>query len=210
MPISVSSIRLVYPIRNAETGVTRDVVINELKAVPPNMKSENMTLDRWEYGNKWDRLVPGINVVIPWPEVAAPEHEAKAADTVREQVEERTFYYGLLAPPMPRQVIDELRNKYSRFRTRHEPWYLRQKEMEGQLERSRREAAKSMQTPLDEFHEKQRAIRDARGEPELTDEMLEKLGRIMADRKAVALDQAAVSEGAGRAPPSPPPAPATP
>ncbi|GJN73366.1 KOW motif containing protein [Purpureocillium lilacinum] len=194
MPISVGSIRLVYPIRNPETGVTRDVVINQLKAVPPNMQSENMTLDRWEYGNKWDRVVPGINVVIPWPEVEAPEYEAMPADTVREQVEDRTFYYGLLAPPMPEKVVDELRNKYSRFRTRHEPWYVEQKEMEEEIMAGRDEALRSMQTPLEEFHEMQREIRDSQGEPELSEEMLEKLGQIMAQKKAAALEQAGVSE----------------
>ena len=172
MPISIASIRLVYPIRNPETGVTRDVVINQLKAVPPNMKSESMTLERWEYGNKWDRLVPGINVVIPWPEVEAPEFETHPADTVREQAEDRTFHYSLLSPPMPEQVVDELRNKYSRFRTRHEPWYVEQKEAEEEARKGLKEAAKSMQTPLDEFHEMQREIRDSQGEPELTDEML--------------------------------------
>ena len=209
MPISIASIRLVYPIRNPETGVTRDVVINELKAIPPNMKSENMTFDRWEYGNRWDRLVPGINVVIPWPEVEAPEHEAMAADTLREQVEERTFHYGLMSPPMPPPVIDELRNKYSRFRTRHEPWYVQQKEAEAEAQRRRRGPAASMQTPLQEFHEKQRKIRDAQGEPELTAEMLEKLGRIMANRKAAALGQAGAVEAPAAAPSPPPSAAAT-
>ncbi|KND92857.1 hypothetical protein TOPH_02663 [Tolypocladium ophioglossoides CBS 100239] len=205
MPISIGSIRLVYPIRNPETGVIRDVVINQLKAVPPNMKSENMTLDRWEYGNKWDRLVPGINVVIPWPEVEAPEYEAMPADTVREQAEDRTFYYSLLSPPMPEQVIDELRNKYSRFRTRHEPWYIEQKEAEEEARKGQMEAVKSMQTPLDEFHEMQREIRDSQGEPELTDEMLEKIGQAMAKKKAAALDDAGVTEvSALSSPPSGP------
>ncbi|ODA83762.1 hypothetical protein RJ55_02278 [Drechmeria coniospora] len=194
MPISVGSIRLVYPITNPETGVTRDVVINQLKAVPPNMKSENMTLDRWEFGNKWDRLVPGINVVIPWPDVEAPEFEATPSDTVREQVEERTFYYSLLSPPMPGKVIDELRNKYSRFRTRHEPSYIAQKQMEEELVQARTEAIKSMQTPLDEFHEMQREIRDSQGEPELTDDMLQKIGEVMASKKAALLTEAGVSE----------------
>ncbi|EFY99331.1 hypothetical protein X797_002320 [Metarhizium robertsii] len=194
MPISVGSIRLVYPLRNPETGVTKDVIINQLKAVPPNMQSSNMSLDRWQYGKKWDRLVPGLNVVIPWPEVQTPEFEATKADTVREQVEERTFYYGLLSPPMPDQVLDELRNKYSRFRTRHEPWYIQQKEMEEAGKKGRLEAIKSMQTPLEEFHERQRELRDTQGEPELSEEMLEKIGEYMAKKKDAALHQAGVSE----------------
>ncbi|KAG8673558.1 hypothetical protein FPOAC2_07004 [Fusarium poae] len=194
MPLSIDAIRLVYPITNPETGVTRDVVIHELKAIPPNMKSPNMTLDRWEHGYKWDRLVPGINVVIPWPEVQVPEAESFEGDTIRETVEERTFYYNLLSPPMPENIIDELRNKFSKFRTRHEDWYVQQKETEAMSERARLESVKSMQTPLQEFHEMQREKRAEEGEPELSEEMLEKLGAIIAQRKDAALKKAGVSE----------------
>lgn len=200
MPLSVASIRLVYPITNPETGVTRDTIINQLKAVPPNMQSPNMSLDRWQYGKKWDRVVPGINVAIPWPEVEVPEFETTAADTVREQVEDRTFYYSLLSPPMPGQVIDELRNKYSRFRTRHEASYIERKEAAEAAKKGHVEAIKSMQTPLDEFHEMNKAIREARGEPELSEEMLEKLGEYMAKKKAAALVDAGVSEVSGAVP----------
>lgn len=204
MPISIESVRLVYPLPHPETGVTRDVVINQLKSVPPNMSSPNMTLDRWRYGNKWDRVVPGLNVVIPWPTVEAPEFEAKAADSLRESVEERTFYYGLLSPPMPETVVDELRNKYSRFRTRHEDWYLQQKEAEAEAKQRQRETIRSMQTPVQEFNEMKRAERAMAGEPELTEDMLEKIGEVMAKKKAAALEQAGVSEvSSGTQSPSP-------
>jgi large subunit ribosomal protein L24 len=163
-----------------------------------------MTLDRWRYGNKWDRVVPGLNVVIPWPTVEAPEFEAKAADSLRESVEERTFYYGLLSPPMPETVVDELRNKYSRFRTRHEDWYLQQKEAEAEAKQRQRETIRSMQTPVQEFNEMKRAERAMAGEPELTEDMLEKIGEVMAKKKAAALEQAGVSEvSSGTQSPSP-------
>ncbi|KAG6039711.1 hypothetical protein E4U41_002150 [Claviceps citrina] len=194
MPLSIGSIRLVYPIPDSETGIIKDVIINQLKAVPPNMQSPNMSLDRWQYGKKWDRLVPGLNTVIPWPEVEVPEFETTEADTTRQQVEERTFYYNLLAPPMPDQVIDELRNKYSRFRTRHEPWYVEQKEGEEAVKKSRAAAVKSMQTPLREYHESQRELRDTQGEPALSEDMLEKIGQLMAKKMETALHHAGVSE----------------
>ena len=197
MPLSIDSIRLVYPIENPETGVVRDVVINQLKAVPPNMQSPNMSYERWEYGKKWDRLVPGINVVIPWPEVQAPEFESTKADTLRAEVEDRTFYYNLLSPPMPESVLAELRNKYSKFRTRHEAWYVQKKEAEAAAKQAQRETFLSMQTPLEEFHAQQKAAKAAREEPELTDEMLEKLGAIIAQKKDAALTQAGISEVTG-------------
>ncbi|KAH7160707.1 hypothetical protein EDB81DRAFT_879052 [Dactylonectria macrodidyma] len=209
MPLSIGSIRLVYPITNPETGVTKDTVINQLKGIPPNMRSENMTLERWEHGKKWDRVVPGINVVIPWPQVQAPEEKTHDADTIREQVEDRTFYYSLLSPPMPEQVLDELRNKYSKFRTRHEGWYVQKREADEAAKKARQESILSMQTPLQEFHAMQREIRAAQGEPELTDEMLEKLGAIIAQKKGAALKDAGVSEVASATPDStsPPSAP---
>lgn len=198
MPLPVDCVRLVYPLADPDTGVTRDVIIRQLKAVPPNMQSANMTLDRWRYGQKWDRIVPALNKVIPWPETVAPVFETNKADTARDTVEERTFYYSLTAPPMPEGVIDELRNKYSKFRTRHEEWYVTQKEAEAEAEHRRKETVRSMQTPLEEFNEMQRALRDAEGEPELSEEMLAKIGEVMAKSKAAALETAGVSEVASK------------
>lgn len=194
LPLSVASIRLVYPLPHPQTNQVRDVIINQLKAVAPNMQSDNMTLDRWEHGNKWDRGVPGINVVIPWPEVKAPEYQAAEADTIREQVEHRSFYFGLLSPPMPEQVIDELRNKYSKFRTRHEPWYIEKREAQEAAKKARAGAATSMQTPLEEFHERQRKLREGSKEPQLTRDMLIRLGEIMERQKMKVMNGAGISE----------------
>ena len=51
-----------------------------------------------------------------------------------------------------------------------------------------------MQTPLQEFHAHRKAEKLARGEPELSPEMLEKLGAIIAQKKEAALSEAGVSE----------------
>ena len=194
LPISIDAIRLVYPVTDPTTGVTRDRIIRQLKAIPPNMQSENMTLDRWEHGNKWDRVVPGINVVIPWPEVKVPDFVTHDADTPRETVEDRSFYYNLLTPPVPSPVLDELRNKYSRFRTRHEPWYIAKKEAEAAAKKRGHEMLVAMQTPGDEFGAHRKAAKAAKGEPELSEEMLEKLGQIIAQTKATSLEDAGMSE----------------
>ncbi|CAG9956223.1 unnamed protein product [Clonostachys rosea f. rosea IK726] len=193
MPISVGSIRLVYPITNPKTGITKDTIINEIKPIPANMESDNMSLDRWEYGNKWDRLVLGINVSIPWPEVQAPKFDTYDIDTTRDKVEARTFFYNLLSPPMPNVIIDELRNKYSKFRTRHDPEYIAMKELQERMKKGNPAVLKSMQTPLEEFHEKQRELKEARGEPELSEHMLTKLGEIIAKTKATSLEDAGIT-----------------
>ncbi|KAM3552962.1 hypothetical protein ARSEF4850_007135 [Beauveria asiatica] len=195
MPLSIDSVRLVYPLPDPVTGVTKDTIIRQLRAVPPRMESPNMTMERWRYGNKWDRIVPSLNRIIPWPETPVPEFALTPSDTTRDQVEERTFYYSLATPPMPDGVIDELRNKYSKFRTRHENWYVAQKEAEdANSKASKGDATRLMQTPLEEFNEMQRAIRDAAGEPELSEDMLAKIGEVMAKSKAEALERAGVSE----------------
>lgn len=152
-----------------------------------------MSLDRWEYGNKWDRLVLGINVSIPWPEVQAPKFDTYDIDTTRDKVEARTFFYNLLSPPMPNVIIDELRNKYSKFRTRHDPEYIAMKELQERMKKGNPAVLKSMQTPLEEFHEKQRELKEARGEPELSEHMLTKLGEIIAKTKATSLEDAGIT-----------------
>jgi large subunit ribosomal protein L24 len=194
MPLPVSSIRLVYPITNPETGVTKDTIINELVSVEANMQSDNMDFNRFTYGNKWDRLVPTLNQVIPWPVTQGPELVTREGDSIREQVEERTFFYGLGAAPMPASVLDELRNKYSKFRTRHEPWYVEAKEAEAAAKSKRSDLLKSMQMPIQELHAKKRAEREAFGELELSDEMLAKLGEVMAKNKTAALNVAGATE----------------
>lgn len=202
-PLAADAVRLVYPLKNPDTGVTRDVIVNQLKPVAPNMSSRHMTLERWEHGNKWDRVALGVNVVIPWPEVEAPEYKTFKPDTARDLVEARTFYYNLTTAPIPSGVIDELRGPFSRFRTRHEAWYIEKKEAEAAAKRGAHRMHESMRTPLEEFHEKRKAERLAQGEPELSETMLEKIGQVMARNKQEALERAGMQEaGSTTQPPS--------
>jgi large subunit ribosomal protein L24 len=201
-PIAADAVRLVFPIKNADTGLARDVIINELKPARPDMSSKHMTLDRWEHGYKWDRVALGVNVVIPWPEVEVPEYTTHEADTARDLVEDRTFYYNLTSSPIPNGVINELRGPYSRFRTRHEAWYIAKKEAEEAEKKGRHALLETMRTPLDELHEKERAEREAAGEPELSEELLEKIGQVMAKNKAEALARAGMEEASATQPPS--------
>ncbi|KAG6141063.1 hypothetical protein E4U50_002276 [Claviceps purpurea] len=193
-PISLSAVRLVYPIPDPATGIVRDTIINQLKPQRANMKSPNMTFERWEYGKKWDRVALGLNMIIPWPKVEPPEAHTSEADTIRTEVEHRTFHHTLLTPPMPEAVIDELRNKYSRFRTRHEPWYVdKTLRREAASKHTREEGLRAMQTPLDEFKEKQRELKASKGEPVLSEDMLEKIGQLMAKKEGEASSRAGAS-----------------
>lgn len=184
-PVSVPihAVRLVHPLVDPITGRTRDVVIKEL--VPRGVRLDKPTGRR-----SWSRVVPGLNIEIPWPrafeeeekkelEAELPEYKC---DTLRIDVEERTWMPTLLTPPMPRKVLDELRNPYSKFRTRHEDEYIQK--IAGEVRKKRIEkgeiAPPEMRTPLQELNHKIRAVKRARGQPELTEQMLIRIGKIMA------------------------------
>lgn len=179
--IPIQAVRLVHPLRNEETGIVRDVIINELKPF-------KFFTDKPTNRTTWSRLVPGLNVVIPWPRAfenaernkVEQVYEDSACDTPREDVEESTFLPSLLRPPMPAEIIDELRNKYSKFRTRHTAEYIQQKEEEaGATDEAKRRTEAMLWTPKKELQARRAAERAARGEPALSNAMLEKIGELM-------------------------------
>ncbi|KAK9778817.1 putative KOW motif-containing protein [Seiridium cardinale] len=187
LPISISGVRLVHPVRDPKTGETKDVIINQLQ-------HSGFARDRVTGMSKWSRVVPGLNMRIPWPQVAKKDIVDHKVDTLRIDVEERTFIPTLLRPPMPESVIDELRNKYSRFRTRHEPEYLAAKEAEEQAKKDRVQLMDSMRTPLQEFHRAERERKKKKGKPRLTAEMLEEIGKVIARNQERSLNAAGVSD----------------
>lgn len=103
-------------------------------------------------------------------------------------VEAKTFVPSLLTPPMPRSVIDELRNRYSIFRTRHDPEYLEKKQKEEDEKLEKKKLAKKMRTPLNEANRKARKERKKLGKGKLTPDMLEKIGQVIAGRKNLVID----------------------
>ena len=112
--------------------------------------------------------------------------EVSDGDTLRFEVEEKTWTPTLLRAPMPDGVIDELRNKYSRFRTRHEPAYQHALEM-----RERRKAAykawvksggNMLLSPTKEAQMAEKRKLKEKGEPTLEREVLERIGEVMASK----------------------------
>ena len=182
LPLPVSAVRLVHPITDPKTGTTRDVIINQLQ-------HSGLVVDRVTGKRSWTRVVPGLNVTIPWPTVEEPEAQDYEGDTLRIDVDKRTFVPTLLRPPMPPQVIDELRGKYSRFRTRHEPEYVARLEAEERQKQDRKKLVESIRTPLQEFHRQERANKKKKGKPRLTLEMLEKIGEVIARNRERTLNQ---------------------
>ena len=171
--IPIQDVKLVYPLPDPQTGVPRDVIIDRLE--PFNRKYDKVKKE-WTDG---ERLIPGTNTIIPWPEKGEEEREDNEDDTLRIVVDEQTFRPFLLNPPMPTSVIDELRNKYSKFRTRHDYEYVEKKEQEQARVERRKDLVKTMRTPLQELAEL-RAQQKKETERKLTPEQLAKIGEVIA------------------------------
>ncbi|EEP77079.1 conserved hypothetical protein [Uncinocarpus reesii 1704] len=125
VPVPISDVRLVVPLEDPSTGIVKDVVVKNAYGGGP-------FLDR-PYGSttpRHTRYISGLDVEIPWPESEAPNHTDGPNDTLRIEVEAKTYVPSLQSFPMPETLIDELRNKFSAFRTRHDPDFIAKKQEE--------------------------------------------------------------------------------
>ncbi|RDW60805.1 hypothetical protein BP6252_12188 [Coleophoma cylindrospora] len=175
-PVPLVSVRLVYPLHDSTTGTTRDVIVKKLV-------NSKIWHDRHTGTTRWSRIIPGLNIKVPWPKTEPKKHEDNVCDTLRVDVETRTFVPTLLRPPMPGSVIDELRNKFSIFRTRHDPEYIEAKMQEDIEQEEKKKMAKEMHTPLKQVNRRERKLRKAKGKGQLTPEMLERIGAVIAKRR---------------------------
>lgn len=164
-PVSLSAVRLIYPLAHPETKVVRDVIIKNLIA------DSNI------------RYIPGLGTRIPWPAKEPEKHEDHDDDTLRMEVEAETWVPTLLRPPMPSSVIDELRNKFSVFRTRHDEEYIAKKKAEDAETQRRKSMGAMMRTPIKQLNRKERAEKKARGKPELSEDALARIGQVMAAKQ---------------------------
>lgn len=170
--IPIQHVRLVYPLPDPETGELKDTIIDRLEGIS-KLRSERINENDTHH-----RYIHGTNTIIPWPEMAETDYETFDADTEAMSVEDRSFRPYLLAAPMPVSVIDELRNKYSKFRTRHDPDFVEKMEAEAERVERRKDLGKTMRTPLQELAEL-RAKQKKEAERELTDEQLAKIGEVI-------------------------------
>lgn len=173
LPIPLSAVRLVYPLPNPELGSLRDVIIAELRRSSNGERSLG-------YGG---RYVAGTEprIYIPFPEKPIEENMEYEIDTLRIEVEEKTWTPTLFQPPMPTSIIDELRNKYSIFRDRHDEGYIRKRDrLAAELENGRSEKKELMLTPLEEYHRMKVLEKSRTVQKPLDDEMLSNIGEVMA------------------------------
>jgi len=178
--IPLFDVRLIYPLPDPKSGAFRDVIIEQLVCVDRKWDRVKKEYDAGQ------RMIPGTDTLIPWPDTLPPEYEDYEADTLRISVEEETFRPYLLERPMPASVIDELRNKYSRFRTRHDWEYEQKKEAETARGEKRKELSKAMRTPLQELRDV-RAKEKALNEKDLSNEQLARIGEVIEQERTRAM-----------------------
>ncbi|RAL09488.1 mitochondrial 54S ribosomal protein uL24m [Aspergillus homomorphus CBS 101889] len=164
IPLPLDDVRLVVALDDPTTGQTRDVLVQHVYGGEP-------ILERG-YGvetPRHTRYIAGEDIEIPWPKPEPPAPKDEEWDTLRMEVETPTWLPSLRYAPFPASVIDELRNPYSKYRTRHEPEWVEKKRMED-YKREYLES-QSLLTPKGEAHrlriaaaqERRNAKRDADG-----------------------------------------------
>lgn len=188
--VPYASVKLVHALRDA-TGRYQDTIIHSVRL----------------HGAGWDektreyrrgvRTVPGLTKnqrLIPWPKEDAPAaKQTYDDDTYRIDVDAETHRPYLLQPPMPPSVIDELRNKYSVYRTRHDDDYAAAKITKELAVEAKKALAKTVMTPLMELREKKRLEKLAQDE-DLSDEQLAKIGEVIATERMNAARRVAQGE----------------
>jgi large subunit ribosomal protein L24 len=190
-PLPITSVKLVFAYTDPDTGLTRDVIATKVV-------NGNIFHDRHTGRKRWTRYVAGLDIPIPWPKVEPKERRDYDCDTLRIDVETKTFVPTLLRSPMPSIVIDELRNKFSKFRIRHDEEYIQKKEQEEEEKQQKLRMAAEMRTPLKELRRAELKRLKAKGKPKLTDEMLAKIGEVIAKKKS--LIEAAAAEQTAQEP----------
>ncbi|KAL4896458.1 hypothetical protein BDV59DRAFT_170702 [Aspergillus ambiguus] len=125
IPLSIDDVRLVVALDDPATGTTRDVLVEHVYGGEPIMEREPGTNTP-----RHTRYIAGEDIEIPWPRSDPAQTKDEEWDTLRMEVETPTWMPSLLSAPFPSSVMDELRNKFSAYRTRHDPEWVAQKKLE--------------------------------------------------------------------------------
>lgn len=145
LPIPFNDVRLICALRNPETRVLEDTVIDNVHCGPPFIERHSDSILP-----RHTRFIAGTDVELPWPQDSLPDlQENPSVDTTRMEVTRKTYSPTLTDFPLTPGVIDELRNKYSTFRTRHDEEYLQKKREENV--RAEWKKSKTLMTPMEEF-----------------------------------------------------------
>jgi large subunit ribosomal protein L24 len=186
MPVRWDDVKLVFPLRDQTNGHFEDVVLDKVDL--RNAGWVERSSGRREY-LEGQRFLPGVKTPLPWPKTEKQDKpDGHDDDTLRISVDETTHRPYLLQPPMPPSVIDELRNKYSIFRSRHEPSYIAAKEAQDRALQHKENLARLVSTPLAELKEQRRQEKLA-NPLELSEAQLARIGEVMEQEKQNAINK---------------------
>jgi large subunit ribosomal protein L24 len=125
LPIPFDDVRLVVALDDPATGNVRDVLVEHVYGGEPFLERI--------YGSsipKHTRYISGEDIEIPWPREENLSQRDEPRDTLRMEVETPTWIPSLINPPFESSVLDELRNKFSKYRTRHDSEWIEAKKIE--------------------------------------------------------------------------------
>lgn len=117
--------RLVAALDDPSTGQTRDMIVEHIYGGGPILEREHGIETP-----RHTRYIAGEDIEIPWPRFEKPAFKDEEWDTLRMEVETPSWVPSLHYAPFPPSVLDELRNKFSKYRTRHDPEFVEQKRLE--------------------------------------------------------------------------------
>lgn len=123
MPVSIDDVRLVVTLE--DKGQLYEVVAKHVYGAGPFLQRTNANTPRHS------RYISGEDIPIPWPEETKVDVvRDEDGDTSRKEVEHKTWEPTLLRAPFPGTIINELRNQYSKYRTRHDPMWVKNRKLE--------------------------------------------------------------------------------
>ena len=198
LPVSLNTVRLVVPLKAPKSNLVRDVIVKEIvSSEKPVGKWKHLSSKYlWAKQERIRYIAGEPRIEIPWPKKLDEDHKDQPNDTLRIDVEHKTFVPTLLRPPMPPSVIDELRNKYSVFRTRHEPEYIEAKLAEERALDEKKKQISQMMTPLKAINKVEKRLRRKMGRrQELTPLMMAKIGEVIARKKNITSKLSKVQQG---------------
>ena len=187
--VPLANVRLVHALVDPATGIKKDVIVQKLV-------NGRVAHDRFAQTQRWSRYIAGLNIRIPWPQRTPREKAEHTIDTLRIAVEARTWTPTLLRPPMPLGVIDELRNKFSKFRDRHDDEWVADKIRKDEEKAEKAKDLKGMMSPTIEARRAYKQARVGMGKrATLTVEQQAMIGEVMARAKGLKLEDLPVVEG---------------
>jgi len=185
LPINFDHVRLVHRMGQ------RDVIVDKMEVERFLNPNPNPKHDDSE--NIFKRYIAGTDILLD--ESKPPEDDDLPSqynphDTYALEVDKVSWEPTLDTPPFPASVLDELRNKFSKMRTRHTDDFIRNKMAIDENEDLRQKSVQLMMSSPKQDHYRQMKAAATKSIEEMTlsDDSLTLIGQYMAKRRNIHFD----------------------